>query len=120
MAKQLHRVPELPTALPKVSAIEPPLHAEGHDEWLLDEALAEAATRAAKDEALLRAFEASGQAGEAFADMYGMHVLEANRTLERARALQARQALPPAPDTAAVTSAASDADPAPETPPPAP
>lgn len=41
MAKQLHRVPELPTALPKVSAIEPPLHAEGHDEWLLDEALAE-------------------------------------------------------------------------------
>jgi ProP effector len=38
----------------------------------LDAALAEAAGRAAKDEALLRAFSASGQTIEAFADMYGM------------------------------------------------
>ena len=95
----------------------------GRDEevnQLTQDALAVAATREAREEALLRAFDASGKTVEAFADMYGMHVLEANRTLERARALQARQALPPAPDTAAVTSAANEADPAPETPPPAP
>ena len=52
---------------------------------LLDEALAEAAVRAAKDEALLRAFDASGQTVEAFADMYGLEPAEAANTLERAR-----------------------------------
>jgi sRNA-binding protein len=52
---------------------------------VLDEALAEAATRAAKDEALLRAFEASGQTVEAFADMYGMDPRTATLTLGRAR-----------------------------------
>jgi ProP effector len=52
---------------------------------MLDEALAEAAARAAKDEALLRAFEASGQEAEAFAGMYGLDPREAARTLERAR-----------------------------------
>ncbi len=52
---------------------------------LLDEALAEAAARAAKDEALLRAFEASGQSPEAFADMYGLPVRQVGQTLERAR-----------------------------------
>ncbi|QNP58262.1 ProQ/FINO family protein [Paenacidovorax monticola] len=52
---------------------------------LLDEALAEAAARAAKDEALLRAFEASGQSAEAFADMYGMPARQVGQTLERAR-----------------------------------
>lgn len=52
------------------------------------EALAEAASRAARDEALLRAFDASGQTVEAFADMYGMPTHEARRTLERARARQ--------------------------------
>ncbi len=52
---------------------------------LLDEALAEAAAHAAKDEALLRAFEASGQAVAAFADMYGIDPQAATRTLERAR-----------------------------------
>lgn len=52
---------------------------------VLDEALAEAATRAAKDEALLRAFEASGQTVEAFADMYGMDPRAATLTLGRAR-----------------------------------
>lgn len=45
----------------------------------------EAATRLAKDEALLRAFEASGKNLNEFADMYGLHVLDANRTLERAK-----------------------------------
>lgn len=60
----------------------------GRDEQanaLLDEALAEAAARAAKDEALLRAFEASGQSAEAFADMYGLPVRQVGQTLERAR-----------------------------------
>jgi ProP effector len=52
---------------------------------LLDEALAEAAMRSAKDEALLRAFEASGATVEAFAGMYGMDPRAAARTLERAR-----------------------------------
>lgn len=50
------------------------------------EALAEAASRAARDEALLRAFDASGKSVDAFADMYGMPAPEARRTLERARA----------------------------------
>lgn len=49
------------------------------------EALAESASRSARDAALLRAFDASGQTVEAFADMYGMPVHEARRTLERAR-----------------------------------
>lgn len=52
---------------------------------LLDEALSEAASRAAKDEALLRAFETSGQVLEAFADMYGLNPRAAEFTLERAR-----------------------------------
>ncbi|MFC7206741.1 ProQ/FINO family protein [Comamonas endophytica] len=52
---------------------------------LVDEALAEAAMRAARDEALLRAFEASGQELAAFADMYGMVARTAAQTIERAR-----------------------------------
>jgi ProP effector len=52
---------------------------------LLEEALAQAAERGAKDEALLRAFEASGQEVEAFAGMYGLDPRAAARTLERAR-----------------------------------
>lgn len=52
---------------------------------LLDEALAEAAARAARDEALLRAFEASGQPEAAFADMYGLPARQAADTLARAR-----------------------------------
>ena len=57
---------------------------------LLDEALAEAAARAARDEALLRAFEAGGQALPAFAEAYGLDPRAAERTLARAR--QRRQA----------------------------
>ncbi len=60
----------------------------GRDEaanTLLDEALAEAAATAAKDEALLRAFEASAQEVTAFADMYGMDPRTAQQALERAR-----------------------------------
>jgi len=53
---------------------------------LLDEALAIAAERRARDEALLRAFEASGDVGvEQFAAMYGLDPREAARSLERAR-----------------------------------
>ena len=55
---------------------------------VLDEALAEISARAAKDEALLRAFEASGQTIEAFADMYGMAPRMAADALERARRAQ--------------------------------
>jgi len=60
----------------------------GRDEevnQLTQDALAVAAVREAREEALLRAFDASGKTVEAFADMYGMHLLEATRTLERAR-----------------------------------
>jgi sRNA-binding protein len=54
---------------------------------VLDEALAELARQAAKREALLRAFEASGRDSEqAFAEMYGMEAKEVAATLARARA----------------------------------
>ena len=63
--------------------------ARGRDEAanaLLDEALAIAAERRARDEALLRAFEASGDVSvEKFAEMYGLDPREAARSLERAR-----------------------------------
>ena len=52
---------------------------------LLDQAMGLVAERNAKDEALLRAFEASGQAMEAFADMYGMDPRSTAQALERAR-----------------------------------
>jgi ProP effector len=53
---------------------------------LLDEALALAAERRAKDEALLRAFEANGGANvEQFAQMYGLDPRAAAKSLERAR-----------------------------------
>jgi ProP effector len=67
----------------------------GRDEaanTLLDEALAEAGERAARDEALLRAFESSSQSVESFADMYGMEARLAGDALERARRVR-----PPAP-----------------------
>jgi sRNA-binding protein len=63
----------------------------GRDEevnQLTQDALAEAGLRAAREDALRRAFEASGKTVEAFADMYGMPVHEARRTLERAQARQ--------------------------------
>jgi ProP effector len=51
----------------------------------LDEAMALASERIAKDEALLRAFDASGQTTPAFAEMYGMEPAAAEQTLARAR-----------------------------------
>jgi ProP effector len=56
---------------------------------LLDEALALAAERRARDEALLRAFEAGGGGSvDAFAAMYGLDVRAATQSLERARRLK--------------------------------
>ena len=48
---------------------------------ILDEAVALLAQAAAKREALARAFNASGQSIEAFAEMYGMDPVEVARTL---------------------------------------
>jgi len=75
---------------------------------VLDEAFAELAARAAKDEALLRTFEASGQSVEAFADMYGMDVRAVTRSVVSARARlaaaqAAAQAAAEAPAAPAVT-----------------
>ncbi|MEQ6434815.1 ProQ/FinO family protein [Comamonas sp. w2-DMI] len=56
---------------------------------LVAEALAEADARAAKDEALLRAYTLSGQSSEtAFAEMYGMNPRQVAQQLERARRRQ--------------------------------
>ena len=63
----------------------------GRDEevnQLTRNAVAESTQRSAREDALLRAFEASGKPLDEFADMYGLNVLDANRTLERARARQ--------------------------------
>ncbi|WP_294770814.1 ProQ/FINO family protein [uncultured Rhodoferax sp.] len=51
---------------------------------VLDEAMAEANARAAKTEALLKAFKASGKTVEVFADMYGMDPRAVSRMLARA------------------------------------
>ncbi|HVL43876.1 MAG TPA: ProQ/FINO family protein [Acidovorax sp.] len=76
---------------------------QGRDEGanaILEEAFAEWSARNAKDEALLRAFEASGQTLEAFADMYGLVPRTVGQQLERARrraAAAAAAAMPAAP-----------------------
>ena len=64
---------------------------------VVDEALAEIAQQAAKREALLRAFEASGRSEQEFAEMYGMKPGDVARTLQHARA----ERQPPAAATAA-------------------
>ncbi len=51
---------------------------------VLDAAMAEAQDRAAKTEALLQAFKASGKTVEVFADMYGMDPRNVQRMLARA------------------------------------
>ena len=50
----------------------------------LEAAMADAAERDAKDEATRRAFSASGQTVEAFADMYGLQVRAVADALARA------------------------------------
>ena len=69
-----------------LSAQDYALRVHGRDEQanaLVAEALAEAQARTAKDEALLRAFAASGKTVEAFADMYGLEPRATARTLAR-------------------------------------
>lgn len=51
---------------------------------VLDEAMAQANARAAKTEALLQAFKASGKSLDAFADMYGLDPRAVSRMLTRA------------------------------------
>ena len=69
---------------------------QGRDEKtnaLVADALAEADARAAKDEALLRSFQLSGQTSEQeFAEMYGMNPRQVAQQLERARRRNASQA----------------------------
>lgn len=72
---------------------------------ILEDAFAEWSARNAKDEALLRAFEASGQTLEAFADMYGLVPRTVGQQLERARRLAAARVQAP---VAAVSAAQSD------------
>ena len=79
-------VPKLVAAI-EASGIPPAEYAEqmrtqdGVANALLDEALAVIAQKSAKREALSRAFAASGQTMEAFAEMYGMDLEEVKRTL---------------------------------------
>ena len=51
---------------------------------MLEEAMVEAEARAAKTEALLQAFKASGKSLDVFADMYGMDPRAVSRMLARA------------------------------------
>lgn len=76
---------------------------------LLDAAFAELAEQAAKRDALLRMFEASGKTVAEFADMYGMNPDEVAHTVERARATQAAAA-----EAAATAEAAAAAASVPE------
>ncbi len=64
---------------------------------LLDEALAELAAKQAREEALLRAFEASGKSLAEFADMYGMDPRTVERSLHGARQRAATPSAPAAP-----------------------
>lgn len=70
---------------------------------ILDAAMAELGSRMAREEALLRAFDASGQTVNDFADAYGLHPIEAAATLARAKARSQAQ-------TGAATAAAAAAD----------
>jgi sRNA-binding protein len=56
---------------------------------VLDEAMVEAEARAAKTEALLQAFNASGKTVDEFADMYGMDARAVSRMLARAPVVNA-------------------------------
>jgi ProP effector len=90
----------------------------------LDDALAELARQAAKREALMRAFEASGKTEAEFADMYGMDLKDVAYALNRARrdkaddekrAAEAALAIPD-PEIDAPTAPSTDDAPRPEAP----
>lgn len=74
----------------EASGLSPTAYAElvrGRDEAanaMLEEAMAEVEARAAKTEALLQAFKASGKSLDVFADMYGMDPRAVSRMLARA------------------------------------
>jgi ProP effector len=55
---------------------------------LVDAALGEAAARQAKDEAVARAYRASGLSDLAFADQYGLPLADVRRALDRTAAVQ--------------------------------
>jgi ProP effector len=77
---------------------------------VVDEALADLAQQAAKREALLRAFEASGRSEQEFAEMYGMERAEVTRTLQRVRDDQKKaQAAAEAAEAAAAAGATAEA-----------
>lgn len=61
----------------------------------LDEAMADAEARAAKTEALLQAFKASGKSLDVFADMYGMDPRAVSRMLARATVAAPTEPTPP-------------------------
>ncbi len=88
---------------------------------LLDEALTELAEKMAREEALVRTFEASGKSVEEFADMYGMDPRTVARTLHsaRTRAAAAAAALQQAAAVETTDSAAASAPVAATTEPPA-
>ncbi len=71
---------------------------------ILDAAMDELGSRVAREQALLRAFEASGQSVNAFADAYGLHPIEAAATLARAKARLVAPASEPVAEAAAQTS----------------
>lgn len=75
---------------------------------LLDEALQEVQATAAKDEALLRAFEGATHSVQAFAEMYGMDGSAVEQALERARRVRARVAPAPVPEPAPAPAPAAD------------
>lgn len=65
---------------------------DAHANTLLEEAFAELDEKTARQEALLRAFEASGKTPEEFADMYGMDKRDVVRAVEHKRRSQAAPA----------------------------
>jgi sRNA-binding protein len=77
---------------------------------ILDDAMADLASRVARDQALLQAFDASGKTVNEFADMYGLHPIEAAATLNRARARAEAPAAAPTPDTPATDATPTDAE----------
>jgi hypothetical protein len=76
---------------------------------LLDEAFAELGAQAAKRDALLKTFEASGKSVAEFSDMYGMDLDEVSQTLSRARA---GQSAPSATAPISATASAAAGEPA--------
>ncbi len=84
---------------------------DGEANALLEQALAEHAVKRAKQEALVRAYESSGQTPETFADMYGLDKRDVARMLGRDPQSQPVSE-EPAPAAPPEPEATPDADPA--------